>query len=278
MECLSAGLGKQADTASDLASLIGAKRHSDLGQYNAKAAIMQALLHSSPEAFIVDSRQGPYWGITHKATGFQMHVPRTLVPAAVEVQEHGAPRPVEGAVKEAKAVTNWGQVERNRLAARKATEEPKSVQQASADNSKNGKFWWNGLQLSIETAKGQERKGVSPGGKAWSNTMTADYGRILGTVSDADGDHVDVFIGPDLDAPVVWVVDQHNADGSFDEAKCMLGVGSEEEARELYNSNYAKGWKGCKAITPLTVPQFKEWARNGDTGKPLANQKSSTLP
>ena len=52
--------------------------------------------------------------------------------------------------------------------------------------------------------------------------MNNDYGYIRGTQS-VDGDHIDVFLGPDLKSPNIYVVDQVNPDGSFDEHKVMYG-------------------------------------------------------
>ena len=86
-----------------------------------------------------------------------------------------------------------------------------------------------------------------------------------------DGDMVNVFIGPEPERDTVYVVDQLNPDdGSYDEAKCMIGFSSEEQAKLAYRSNYAPGWKGFGGITALSMDQFKEWLSIGDTTQPLS--------
>lgn len=69
----------------DINTLIKAKGHSDKKQYAAKNSVMAAMMHSNPDEFIVDSDNGKYLGITHTPTGFKMHLPRTVVPAAIQV-------------------------------------------------------------------------------------------------------------------------------------------------------------------------------------------------
>ncbi len=151
-------------------------------------------------------------------------------------------------------------------------EEPKSKEQAEAGNYRHGHCRLHGMGITIETGKGMTRKGTDKSGKPWSITMAHHYGYIKRTESEADGDHVDVFIGPDAESEVVFVVDQE-MDGKFDEHKCMLGFRTKDDAKEGYLACYSPGWKGCGAITSLTMPQFKEWVIDGDTGKPLAGQK-----
>ena len=157
--------------------------------------------------------------------------------------------------------------------ARKQTVEPKSKEQAQAGNYAKGKFRMHGLPITLENPKGSTRSGTDPNGKAWTTKMTADYGYITGTEG-KDGDHVDVFIGPDPHAELVYVVDQVAPDtGKFDEHKCMLGYVTEEEARAAYLSHYDKDWKGLQAITPLTMKQFRWWLDHGAQTKPMAGSQ-----
>ncbi len=153
-------------------------------------------------------------------------------------------------------------------AARKATATPTAAQ-AAAGNYAKGKVKMHGLQFTIETPKGGIRSGVSKSGKAWSNKMTADYGYINCTLG-KDGDHVDVFIGPDPDTEMVFVVDQVDPDSQrFDEHKVMFGYQTEADAKAAYLAHYAKGWQGLKDITALTMQQFRWWLENGDQAKPM---------
>lgn len=92
-----------------------------------------------------------------------------------------------------------------------------------------------------------------------------------GTSIGADGDHIDVFVGPDPACELVFVVDQQNpATRSFNEHKVLLGFRSESEAREAYLANYPEGWKGLRAVTAMTIGQFKAWLRDGDLSQPAA--------
>ncbi len=152
--------------------------------------------------------------------------------------------------------------------ARKDTAKPTPAQ-AAAGNYAKGKVKMHGMQFTIETPKGFTRSGVSKSGVAWSNKMTADYGYINGTEG-KDGDHVDVFIGPDPEAEMVFVVDQVDPDnGRFDEHKVMFGYRTEADAQTAYLAHYSAGWKGLKNITPLTMRQFRWWLDKGDQNKPM---------
>lgn len=104
--------------------------------------------------------------------------------------------------------------------------------------------------------------------------MPHHYGYILRHESEADGDHVDLFMGPHPDSDVVFVVDQQTPGGRFDEHKVMAGFISERKAREGYLASYSPGWKGLRSITAMTVGQFLEWLESGETGKPVEDQVS----
>jgi hypothetical protein len=153
------------------------------------------------------------------------------------------------------------------------TERNPSEDQKAAGNYKKGKCRLFGLEIAIETPKGATRSGKDQNGNAWSIEMPYHYGYIKRTESEADGDHIDVFIGPHLDSELVFVVDQVRPDsGRFDEHKCMIGWTSAQEAKEAYHACYSDGWQGFEAITPMTMPQFKEWLENGDSGHRIAQQ------
>jgi rubrerythrin len=148
--------------------------------------------------------------------------------------------------------------------------QPKSKEQAEAGNYPKGHTRMQGLDITIENLKGQYRQGTSADGTEWKTLMKHHYGYIKRTKSGADGDHVDVFIGPDTDSEMVFVVNQTNKGGKgFDEHKCMLGFTNEKDARKGYLANYEKGWDGLGSITALTMDQFKKWVAKGDTSKAL---------
>lgn len=133
-----------------------------------------------------------------------------------------------------------------------------SEAQKEAGNYKKGHIKINGFDVTIEQPAGSVRSGKDASGKEWSQVMNNTYGYIRGTES-VDGDHIDVFLGPDMNSDMVYVVDQVNTDGSFDEHKVMMGFSSLEDARSAYLSNYEEGWQGLGNITGVALDEFKKW-------------------
>ena len=108
-----------------------------------------------------------------------------------------------------------------RIAERKTDRNPSDAQKESGNYAK-GKMPWHGLSIAIETVKGATRSGMGKNGKRWSVKQPASYGYVLGSEA-KDGDHVDVYLGPDHASQKVFVIDQIDADtGKYDEAKAML--------------------------------------------------------
>ncbi|AOY90571.1 hypothetical protein BKK79_01040 [Cupriavidus sp. USMAA2-4] len=141
--------------------------------------------------------------------------------------------------------------------------------QKQAGNYRLGHAMLHGLDISIENPRGSTRSGTDADGKAWSVEMANHYGYIKRTEG-ADGDHVDVFIGPKPESTKVFVVDQVDPrSGRFDEHKILLGFSSQASARAGYLANYEQGWKGAGAITPMSMADFKAWLKDGDTTQPL---------
>jgi len=151
--------------------------------------------------------------------------------------------------------------------------------QKEAGNYKKGHTTIHGMDVAIENPQGSERKGVDPDGKAWKVNLPAHYGYIKRTEG-ADGDHVDVYIGPNPESAEVFVVDQVDAKTTkFDEHKVMIGFKSEAEATTTYKAGFSDG-KGADrigSITPLSMDEFKGWLKDGDTKNPLAKQVSSNV-
>lgn len=156
------------------------------------------------------------------------------------------------------------------------TESNPSDAQKASGNYKKGRCSFHGLPLVFENAKGSTRSGTDKDGNAWSIKMKDHYGYIRGAESEADHDHVDIFLCDEaLNSDKVFVVNQH-VDGKFDEHKCMLGCGSEAHAREVYLRNYSKDWDGLHSVKEMTIPEFKEWLESGDTSKKA--EDGSQLP
>ena len=143
--------------------------------------------------------------------------------------------------------------------ARKEVDTNPTEAQKEAGNYKKGHIKIDGFNITIENPKGGVRSGTDKNGKKWSITMNNDYGYIRGTEA-VDGDHIDVFLSSFPTQGSVFVVDQSNEDGSFDESKVMYGFSSLEEARSAYLSNYEKGWESrIMAITEVSKEEFKKW-------------------
>ena len=130
--------------------------------------------------------------------------------------------------------------------------------QKEAGNYKKGHIKVDGMDVTIERPKGSVRTGKDENGKEWRSEMHHTYGYIRGTES-VDGDHIDIFLSDNPAEGNVFVVDQVNKDGSFDEHKVMYGFFDIESAKQAYLSNYEEGWQGLGNITEVTRDEFKKW-------------------
>lgn len=159
-------------------------------------------------------------------------------------------------------------------AAEAETDQNPTEAQKEAGNYKKGHVRIDGYDVTIENPKGSVRRGTDASGKQWEQEMHNTYGYIRGTEG-VDGDHIDVFFSEDPSQGDVFVVDQVNKDGSFDEHKVMYGFPDIESARKAYLSNYEDGWQGLGAITPVSKEEFKKWiASSHRKTKPFAEYSS----
>ncbi|MEP6755376.1 MAG: hypothetical protein ABJA67_07740, partial [Chthonomonadales bacterium] len=140
--------------------------------------------------------------------------------------------------------------------------------QKKAGNYQKAHVDLHGLRITIETPKGAVRSGTDRNGEAWSIKLKHPYGYIKGTIG-KDKDHVDVILGDNLDSPNIWVINQNNASGGFDEHKVVLGATTEQEAKRTYLENYSPGWDRIGSMTLIGYPEFKKWLETGDQSKPL---------
>ena len=157
--------------------------------------------------------------------------------------------------------------------------EPTEAQKKSG-NYKKGHVKFGGYDYTIENPKGSYRSGVDENGKEWKQKMNDTYGYIRGKFG-KDGDHLDMFINDNADLDNwngdVFVVDQVNPDGKFDEHKVMYGYDSLEEAKKAYLSNYEKGWTGLGNITPVSKADFDKWLDKSNRKlKPFADYADIT--
>lgn len=147
------------------------------------------------------------------------------------------------------------------------TETNPSDAQKESGNYKKGHIKFGGYDYTIENPKGSTRSGKDADGKEWKVTMHDTYGYIRGKFG-KDGDHLDMFINDKADLDnwngEVFVVDQVNPDGSFDEHKVMYGYNSMDDAKKAYLANYSDGWQGLGNITGASKAEFDKWL---DTSK-----------
>ena len=162
----------------------------------------------------------------------------------------------------------------------KIAEEEKKVDlnptdaQKEAGNYKKGHLKFDGLDFTIENVKGGIRSGKDRDGKEWSVKMNNTYGYIRGTEG-VDGDHIDMFISEHPTHGNVYVIDQVNPDGTFDEHKVMYGFPNEDEAKAAYLANYSDGWKGLGNVTEVSREEFKKWIDSSKRKtKPFSEYKS----
>lgn len=145
--------------------------------------------------------------------------------------------------------------------------------QKEAGNYKKGHVKIDGYDITIEQPAGSIRSGKDADGKEWNVTMNNTYGYIRGTEG-VDGDHIDIFLSDFPASGNVYVVDQVNGDGAFDEHKVMYGFNSEEEAKAAYLANYSPGWSGLGDITGVSKEEFKKWIGSSKRKtKPFAEYK-----
>lgn len=144
--------------------------------------------------------------------------------------------------------------------------------QKSAGNYSKDHVFVQGLDITIENAKGHTRSGTSKDGKTWQVKMPAHYGYLKRTEG-ADGDHVDVYLGPHIKSKHVFVVNQVDSESrAFDEHKAILGVANLRQALDIYTHGFSdgKGLQRIGSIVPTSMAQFKEWLKSGKTNKPYA--------
>lgn len=121
-----------------------------------------------------------------------------------------------------------------------------------------GELNFQGLDIAIENAAGTERSWKDASGNEGSTYMQYGYGYVRRTRG-ADGDEVDVFVGPDPRAPMAYIVAQQTPDtGIYDEDKVMLGFPSEAQALEAYRQHYNR-LDFDLFVSPMEIGQFKQW-------------------
>jgi len=136
---------------------------------------------------------------------------------------------------------------------------------------------FQGLPIAIENAPGTTRHWKAPDGSEGDTTLLFAYGYVEDT-DGIDGDALDVFLGPDPRAQMVYVVQQQNpATGIYDESKIMLGFPHEQAALAAYRFHYDRPGFDL-SVDPMSLDHFKRWAylSNKHDGNVLKKGKSAT--
>lgn len=122
----------------------------------------------------------------------------------------------------------------------------------------------HGLEVVVEVPRGSYKQG-----DGWRVMMAADYGHLTG-IEGADGEAMDVYIGPHPESRTVYVVDQMRLDkpSRFDEHKVMLGFLTRASALDAYMRSHHKSGRVFGAITPMTIEGFLDWVARADLRRP----------
>lgn len=190
-------------------------------------------------------------------------VSTSKVSESPETKQEKAENSISAKVKEASADVNT---------------EPTEAQK-EAGNYKKGHVQVGAFDITIEQPEGSIRRGTDADGKQWESKMHNTYGYFRGTEG-VDGDHIDVFLSNDMDGwngAQVFVVDQYNPDGTFDEHKVMLGFNDASDAKNNYLANYEKGWENGRRIdvSAVNLEDFEKWiASSHRKTKPFSEYKS----
>ena len=130
----------------------------------------------------------------------------------------------------------------------------------------HGRIDYQGIPISIETGKSRIRAWHDPHNNTSGMTLMKDhYGYITNGPDGTDGDKLDAYVGPDMQAENVYIVNQMKAPDftTFDEQKIMLGYPDEEAARKAYLRHYDKP-QFLGSIDTMTLQEFKDKIASGN--------------
>ncbi len=152
--------------------------------------------------------------------------------------------------------------------------------QKEAGNYQKGRLGPNqvaipGINVAIENPAGSVRSGTRDDGTRWTQDMRDHYGYINRTES-AEGptEQLDVFVNPEIQEQpydTVFVIDQVNPDGTFDEHKVMMGYPNQMAAVRAYKRNYPRGQR-VGPVNPMSKIEFRRWLETGSQRAPISDQ------
>ena len=201
-------------------------------------------------------------------------------PVAPELPKDGTPTPIEA--PEASTQLTPLDTQAHGAATSQFNDLAEPTQgQVEGNNYKKGHVTVDGLQISIENPRGSIRRNQDPNTPYWESTTPEHYGDIKGTIG-PDGDPLDCYVGPDRDSQKVFLVDQIDPKTQkFDETKTLFGYTDPDKAIETYTKGFSDGSGESRIgqFSELTMSQYKDWLKNGDTTKAYAyGTDENTMP
>lgn len=115
------------------------------------------------------------------------------------------------------------------------------------------KTTFQGLPINVEIEAGDIKSGIDDQGQRWSHVYQFPYGEIAGTQG-FDGDPVDVYVGNDDQAPLVFVVHQMHRNGELDEDKVFLGFPTMQAVTKAYY-DHGPEW-GFQSAVAMSLYNF----------------------
>ena len=145
----------------------------------------------------------------------------------------------------------------------------KAKQQAKDSDGEGSARRWQGLDVVIETPRGYQRHGKDGQGKSWAVTLPYHYGYLRGHAG-ADGDSLDIALGPDPEATYVYLIDQKHLppQKGFDETKVFANFSSQSDALKAFDNGHHDARHVIVDWTPMSVVDFKQWLVDRDPKKP----------
>lgn len=166
----------------------------------------------------------------------------------------GEPKP-EGGAKPGKSAP---------ATAEKPAKAAKAAKDTAGINAVTAMKRLHNFDIVIEHSTSEHRTGHD-----WEAVLAAPYGYFAGTKG-ADGECIDCFVGSQFDSGKVFVIDQRNPQGLFDEHKVLLGYGDAGPALADYFGSYNDGmnWGRVAGVHNISMDEFKQWLNNGDHSRP----------
>lgn len=161
-------------------------------------------------------------------------------------------------------------------AAEKSERSYGAVLRKAEEHKPQGHTVFHGIPIAIEQRKGSVRRWTNALGERGETRMYHAYGYVKRT-GGADGEEIDVYLGPDAESRQVFIVHQLDAaTGRYDECKLFLGFGSAVDAREAYLQHIDDpqmfGW-----MESMTVGHLKRWVAGTEDRKGHSLQAAKSI-